>query len=355
MLKVSIVVCTFNSNQRIAATLDSLRHIESSKERFEVIIVNNRSTDSTRSLVDSYIKNYHLENWRIIDETRLGLMHARLCGIQNSKYEIISFVDDDNQVEENWVEVLIDSFERNPEMGILGCESLVVNSEFCEYPDWFSFFSKSYAVGRQVEESNGSSFISNGVHTKDAIWGAGMSIRSQVYKKLNELSFEPILTGRKGSSLSAGDDTEICFASQLLGYKVGIILGTTMTHSVPMSRVTEHYLRKLNRGFGAAAFWLKLYRVKAIGSFKIINVIFFFLYVIARMVNSSVLICNYQIQAIFSVALIKKMKCSVLMEQHIGILFECFNSFSKCSVERLTSITRYKKRLNCFSRIIVNA
>lgn len=355
MLKVSIVVCTFNSNQRIAATLDSLRYIKFSKERYEVIIVNNRSTDSTRSMVDCYIKNYNLENWRIIDETRLGLMYARLCGIQNSKYEIISFVDDDNQVEENWVEVLIDSFERNPEIGILGCESLVVNSDFCEYPDWFSFFSKSYAVGRQVEESNGSSLISNGIYMKDAIWGAGMSIRSQVYKKLNELSFEPILTGRKGISLSAGDDTEICFASRLLGYKIGIILGTTMTHSVPVSRVTEHYLRKLNRGFGAAAFWLKLYRIKAIGSIKTINFIFFLLYVVARILNSSVLICNYEIQKIFSISLINRIKYSVLVEQHVGILFECLTSFNKCSVERLKSITRYKKRLNCFSRVIVNA
>jgi glycosyltransferase involved in cell wall biosynthesis len=107
---VSIIICCHNSSTKLPATLSHLRKQQVPRELpWEVVVVDNASTDGTSCVA--------LNNWpqdapttlRVVTEKRLGLSHARTRGLLEAKYEIVSFIDDDNWVCSSWVKLLISS------------------------------------------------------------------------------------------------------------------------------------------------------------------------------------------------------------------------------------------------------
>lgn len=103
---ITIIIPAYNVSSYIQKTLDSLAN--QTVNTFEVIIVNDGSTDNTRYIVENYIYNNQLlKNCILINKENGGVSSARNCGINIAKGEYLFFIDGDDFIEANLVEKLI--------------------------------------------------------------------------------------------------------------------------------------------------------------------------------------------------------------------------------------------------------
>ena len=251
---VSIVICCYNSEKRIENTLIHLQHQKFDKPlHWEVILVDNASADNTSSSAAEIWKRNPVTELRIVKEDTPGLMHARHRGLAESKYEIVSFIDDDNWVEEKWVEKIQRIFSSDAQIGACGGSSEAVFET--TQPAWFSDNENSFAVGKQAHETG---YIED---KKGFLWGAGLSFRKSLWQELLRRGFKNLTIGREGQNTTAGEDTELCYAFRLLGYRMYYQQDLTLQHFMPSARMNFSYFEKMNIGFGKANTRLNCYRV----------------------------------------------------------------------------------------------
>ena len=252
---VSIIICGYNAANRIQPTLNALQQQQFSREKinWEVIIIDNASTDNTSLVASEVWKKNFVTAFRIVREEKPGLMHARHKGLSEAKYEIVSFIDDDNWVEPFWVEKVVSVFSIDKNIGACGGSSEAVFETV--QPDWFSTYENSFAVGKQAEATG---YIEN---KKGYLWGAGLSIRKSLWQELLKHGFKNLTIGRDGKNVTAGEDTELCFAFRLLGYRLYYRQDLTLKHYMPLARMNFSYFKKMIIGFGKTNVRLNCYRL----------------------------------------------------------------------------------------------
>ena len=118
---VSIVICTFNGKHRLLDVLSSITRQEPSVlYGFELIIVDNLSTDATAIFCNDYLSQASISfPWKIVTELTPGLNHARLKGLKEAQYEFVLFCDDDNVLSNNYLNVASEILLSNSEIGAL--------------------------------------------------------------------------------------------------------------------------------------------------------------------------------------------------------------------------------------------
>lgn len=249
---VTVIVCCHNSSARLPATLTHLKQQQVAREiPWEVVVVDNASTDKTSEVA--------LRSWpadapttlRVVYEPRLGLSQARHRGLSESKYEVVSFIDDDNWVDPNWVQSVSEIMSRRADVGACGG----YNEAVCEIspPSWFDRYKKNYAIGPQGDEAG------DIASTRGYFWGAGLTIRKSAWQQLVSDGFRPMLVDRQGTTPSAGGDHELCFALRLAGWGLWYEPRLQLRHFLPAGRLEWRYLKSLHRGFGASSVWFDLY------------------------------------------------------------------------------------------------
>lgn len=251
---VSVIICCYNSSSRIITTLRHLQKQElSTSLDWEVIIVDNASTDATAETARETWSRDPITKLRVVPEEKPGLMHARNKGLENALSDIVSFVDDDNWVEERWVQKVADIFAMDKKIGACGGRSEAVFEK--AKPEWFPYFENSFAAGTQADEGG---YIEN---TKGFLWGAGLSFRKSLWTELKRRGYKNLTVGRQGKNITAGEDTELCYAFRLLGYKLYYQPDLLLFHFMPDNRMKFSYLEKMCVGFGKSFALLNCYRV----------------------------------------------------------------------------------------------
>lgn len=246
---VSVVVCCYNSERRIEKVLDYLiRQEVEDFVKWEVVVVDNASTDNTSELAQSFWSRKDTP-LRVVFEPEPGLSNARNRGFKEANYSIVSFIDDDNWVENQWVQKVFKWFSNNENLGLLGAHGEAALEG--ERPFWFDKVQRSYAVGPQAPDT--------GLQLK-ALYGAGLSVRKKVWNDLIFNGFQFILSGRKGKSLTSGEDSELCLAVILAGYDLYYDANLRFFHYMPKERLSWGYLIKLTRAFGRADPVINIYQ-----------------------------------------------------------------------------------------------
>lgn len=250
---LSIVICCHNSASRLGPTLGNLaRQTLHTDMPWEVLVVDNGSTDATAAIAVDIWPKAAGAPLRVMSEPRLGLSYARAKGFQAANYDIVSFIDDDNWVCSEWVRLVAEIMTNHPDAGACGgqCEAV------CEVepPDWFPGFCRSYAIGQMAPQAGDVTW------TRGYLWGAGISIRKQAWQALVQQGFSLRLSGRKGTSLSAGEDTEICLALRLAGWRLYYDPRLCLRHFIPRERLTWEYLCRQRRGMGISSVAHDAYR-----------------------------------------------------------------------------------------------
>ena len=285
---ISVIICCYNSEKRLPETI---RHIASQKVEsdipWELIIVNNASTDRTTEIAKKEWAKYSTDCcFCIVDEFTSGLIYARKTGLDNAKYEIVIFCDDDNWFDDNFLENAYTIMTQNPYIGALGGKGVGVFE--AEKPDWFDDFETGYAIGVQ-------GCCSGDISKRGYVFGAGLVSRKKILTKVFDDKFEFLLLGRKENILLAGDDSEMCKRILLLGYKLYYNDSLIYMHYLPANRLTWKYKKKMFEGFVLSSSVLCKYDeiiiLSQTSSFKIIKSTFFFIidliYTIVRRKNRS--------------------------------------------------------------------
>lgn len=108
MLRLSYIVPLFNCGDCISSCLDSLLGQGLSPEEYEVIVVNDGSTDGGESVVSDYCSRYG--NFRLINQPHEGVAAARNRGIESARGEYIHFMDADDRLLPDGMRILFDNY-----------------------------------------------------------------------------------------------------------------------------------------------------------------------------------------------------------------------------------------------------
>jgi glycosyltransferase involved in cell wall biosynthesis len=249
---VSVIVCCHNSSGRLPATLIHLARQRVGPDiPWEVIIVDNASTDDTAEVAFRSWANDSPTILIVVREPHIGLSHARQRGFLEAKYEIVSFIDDDNWVCENWVQLVSEIMSQHPNIGACGGS----NEAVCETspPWWFDQYKQAYAVGVQGDEAGDVSC------TKGYLWGAGLTVRKSAWQQLARGGFQQVLVDRKGKAQTTGGDAELTLALRLAGWQLWYEPRLQLRHFLPAVRLNWAYLLSLHRSIGASSVWLDFY------------------------------------------------------------------------------------------------
>lgn len=239
---ISVVICSHNGATRLPPTLAHLKAQVSCPVPWELLIIDNGSTDDTAKVAQA-CWNGASPPLRLVRESTLGLRHARERGLKEAQYEFIAFVDDDNWVAPDWILIANEAFASDPILGAIGsvCEPVFEAPE----PEWFKEFHSIYAI--LTDEA-----LSYFDPPPEYLHGAGLCIRRQAWTQLIRGGFRHLLLGRVGNRLSGGEDAELTAAIRLAGWRIRVDPRLRLKHVMPEQRLRWIYLRRLQRGYAAS-------------------------------------------------------------------------------------------------------
>lgn len=251
MFAVSVIICSHNPREdSLRRTLNGLKVQTLPLHEWELLLVDNASETPLARRVDL---SWH-PNARHIREEKIGLTHARLRGIAESKASLLIFVDDDNVLRTDYLQAALKIGTDWPQLGAWG-GSCIPEFEIeppAELRPWLA--------GLLVEKLTTSFWAKLPTGGPALPFGAGMAVRRPVAERYRELTLQDPLRqalGRTGKQLSAGEDSDMALCSVALGLGTGRFPELELTHLIPARRLTSDYLEGIHQGFGYADVVLK--------------------------------------------------------------------------------------------------
>jgi glycosyltransferase involved in cell wall biosynthesis len=113
---VSVVLCTFNRATLLGDAVAALVEQIDAPE-YEVIVVDNNSTDETRRVLEPFIATGAI---RCVHEPAQGLSYARNLGIATASADVVAFTDDDVRVDATWIRSMARAFAEHPDVDMIG-------------------------------------------------------------------------------------------------------------------------------------------------------------------------------------------------------------------------------------------
>jgi glycosyltransferase involved in cell wall biosynthesis len=114
---VSVVLCTYNRAHLLADALHALLAQVTDTAPYEVVVVDNNSSDATRDVVEPFVGSGVV---RYEFEPRQGLSVARNHGVSVARADLIAFTDDDVRVSPTWIQSIARAFGENVDVDMVG-------------------------------------------------------------------------------------------------------------------------------------------------------------------------------------------------------------------------------------------
>ena len=239
---VSVVVCTFNRVKYLRICLEKLANQTANFSEYEIIVVDNNSTDGSRLACESFINTHKELNVNYFLELKQGHTYSRNRGITESKGEYLAFIDDDAFVAINYIENIKKAFS-NFKISALGGK-ITPRYESGNPPVWMSKYLLPLVAALDMGEYK--KYFKKGKYPI----GANMAFRKNIFR---DLGFFNIDLGRRGSKgLEGGDEKDIFIKLHNSGAKVLYDPDVKVTHIIPESRLQLTYIKGLAVGVGSS-------------------------------------------------------------------------------------------------------
>jgi glycosyltransferase involved in cell wall biosynthesis len=241
-LKISVITCAHNPNKSyLDRVLQSLLSQTLSFDQWEYLLIDNASTQHLDTEVDL---TWH-PNAKCMREDKLGLTSARLRGIHEAQADILVFVDDDNILDPDYLEIALSIGKDYPFIGAWGGQ---IQGDFeIEPPKWTESYLPLLGI-RKFDQPMWSNLLHQHQTTP---CGVGMCVRKTVAQKYVELVLtdpKRIALGRIGNQLMSCEDTDLAFTACDIGLGTGQFPTLRTKHIIPASRLEEDYLVRLCEG-----------------------------------------------------------------------------------------------------------
>jgi glycosyltransferase involved in cell wall biosynthesis len=238
--RATVAICTFNGTRRIRAVLEALAAQTLPAELWEVLVIDNASTDGTGEVATRLIKEMLGGRGRAIREDKSGLSFARARAAQEAQGQIICFLDDDNIPAPDFVAVAIRSFAERPQAGVIGGKVLprweVPPTPLAEAVAPFAL--AICDLGEKPKQIDG-------------LVGAGMCVRREVLKEVFLSRLSPnAVTDRTRANLISGGDLAISVVARQMGCECWYEPSLMIQHVLPAHRMEKGYLLRLYEGIG---------------------------------------------------------------------------------------------------------
>jgi glycosyltransferase involved in cell wall biosynthesis len=133
---ITVIICTWNRSASLQTTLQSLNEQKYCDDLdIEVIVVDNNSTDNTKSVVENLADSWKLGALRYAFEPKQGKQFALNHGIQLSIKPILAFTDDDILFPKDWIKNIAEAFE-DPSLELTGGKTQIIWPK-SEKPNWY--------------------------------------------------------------------------------------------------------------------------------------------------------------------------------------------------------------------------
>ncbi|MEJ7767500.1 MAG: glycosyltransferase family 2 protein [Chitinophagaceae bacterium] len=239
-MELSIVIPTFNRSAFLELTLKSIVEQQIETRSFEVIVIDNGSTDATeivckkfRTLIKNFI--YHYD-----DEP--GQLTGRHKGTELSCAGIISFIDDDVELNPKWIDSIIAVFDANLSVSIVGGPCL---PKYQQYPpSWVKNFWEPTPYGGVM--CLPLSLIDIGAESLEIdplyVFGLNYSIRKDVLLKLG--GFHPDCIPKDLQKFQGDGETGLSLKAKSSNIKALYTSAAFLYHQVAADRLTSAYFEK---------------------------------------------------------------------------------------------------------------
>ena len=240
MKKLSLIIATYNRSQSLLRLLGSVVSQSAPKELWECVVVNNNSSDDTAEAFAAFASEHADCNLRMVTEVKQGLSNARNCGIEASVGEYIAIVDDDETIEQCFIESYIEFFDSFPQaMAAGGAVRAVFESG---RPCWMSHYTERMIANTLDLDIAVTLFPKNRVPA-----GGNMAFRREVFDSVGV--FNPQL-GRNGQSLMGGEENDLFARIRERGYDIFFVPNAAIDHYIPAEKLTDQYFDRLSYNVG---------------------------------------------------------------------------------------------------------
>lgn len=231
MCTATVAICTYNRADCLA---DAVRSVVAQEAPFpfEVMVIDNKSTDGTRELVAELQRE--LPDLRYVVEENQGLSHARNRALVESEAEIVAYIDDDAVAHAGWLTALVAAFS-DPSIAVAGGRIEVFYP--VGRPDWVTdsmeAFLSRYDAGDACLDV-------------DYVVGANFAVRRETALAIGGFD---VNFGFCADALLPGEETELCLRARRHGYRIRYTPEATVAHRAnPQRLVKRVFAMRLAQG-----------------------------------------------------------------------------------------------------------
>jgi glycosyltransferase involved in cell wall biosynthesis len=252
-LDLSVVICTYNGEHRLPDVLRCLlAQLGVDHLVWEVIVVDNNSTDGTAQVVEDFRRQWpQTVPLRYAFESRQGAGYARQHAIKIARSPLVGFLDDDNNPSLVWVASAYRFSQDHLQAGVYGSR---IRGDFeINPPPNFERIGAMLALTERGDKP-----LIYDAKRKILPPSAGLVVRRQAW--LNSVP-EVLTLADKIGFRAAGEDLEVILHMQRQGWEVWYNPAMRMYHKIPSSRFKRSYLLLLFRGIGLSRYHTRMLSV----------------------------------------------------------------------------------------------
>ena len=240
MKPISVIICTYNREKYLYDALKSIAEQEYPKEQYEIVLINNNSTDSTEDICRRFQCDFPDVSFHYVVEHRQGLSFARNRGIDESQGELLIYVDDDATVFPAYLQTYHDFFQNHPD-AIAGGGPIYPVFEVPE-PKWMSPIIRTL-LGGYLYFGDKIKIFKNGKYP-----GGGNAAYRK--KDLEQFGYFNTELGRTGSGLLGSEEKDMFDRFRNAGRPFYYIPQAAIYHYIPESKLTKKHFRELCYSIG---------------------------------------------------------------------------------------------------------
>ena len=239
-LKISVVICTYNRSAYIIDAMKSLYYQTLPRDSYEVIVVNNNSSDQTQQVCETFIESHNDANFYYFNEIQQGASFSRNTGALHVQSPLLCFMDDDAVADKDYLERIVNFFEQYPDAGGLG--GRIIPKYIPEKPGWMSHYVSSL-VGYFHYSDTVTVFTPNKYPLE-----SNMIIRKKDFDAIG--GFNNALPGVVGTLRIGGEGKDFFLRLKALNRTIYYDPAVCVQHVVETAKLTHEYMYRVASGIG---------------------------------------------------------------------------------------------------------